>query len=98
MKKEIKHLLAYTRIVRGQTARIPFSAPLIYDAIRLNLYTLAAKGITGFDSPVALLSWKRQCIRLKRSGSIAIPGQSGPFSADTVGEMYSLIAGARNYF
>lgn len=56
MQKEIKHLLAYTRIIQGQTATIPFSASLIYDAIRLNLYTLAAKGISGFDSPVALLS------------------------------------------
>lgn len=56
MQKEIKHLLAYTRIIQSQTATIPFSASLIYDALRLNLYTLAAKGITGFDSPVALLS------------------------------------------
>ena len=56
MQKEIKHLLAYTRIIQGQTTTIPFSESLIYDALRMNLYTLAAKGISGFDSPVAFYS------------------------------------------
>jgi cytochrome c peroxidase len=56
IQKEIKHLLAYTHIIQGQTETIPFSEAMIYDALRMNLYTLAAKGISGFDSPVAFYS------------------------------------------
>lgn len=64
MQKEIKHLLSYNRIVSGQTGRLAFTESLLYDALKLNLYTLAAKGISGFDSPVALLSLHEAAVTL----------------------------------
>ncbi|PSK93436.1 cytochrome c peroxidase [Taibaiella chishuiensis] len=70
LQKEIKHLIAYTRILKQQQGTFPFTAPLIYDALRLNLYTLAAKGLSGFDSPVAFQSLEEAVTTLETTEAV----------------------------
>ncbi len=70
LRKEIGHLIAYTRIVKGQRGTFAVTPSLIYDALRLNLYTLAAKGISGFDSPVAFLSLDEAVITLDATEAV----------------------------
>jgi cytochrome c peroxidase len=51
--QEIDNLLAQVRHLEQQAAFLTFSDAEVFDAVRLNLYRLAAKGVSGFDSPAA---------------------------------------------
>ncbi|XZF15266.1 cytochrome-c peroxidase [Chitinophagaceae bacterium MMS25-I14] len=53
MRKQLDFLLLLTGKLQEEEATLHFTIPSVYDAIRLNLYRLASKGISGFDSPVA---------------------------------------------
>ncbi|RPD47726.1 cytochrome-c peroxidase [Hymenobacter sediminis] len=51
--QEIDNLLYQLRYLEQQQPLLVFPAEEVYDALRLNLYRLAAKGLSGFDSPAA---------------------------------------------
>ena len=56
MRTEVSTLLYHVRAVRDFSTALQPDAALVFDALRLNLYRLLAKGITGFDAPVSLSS------------------------------------------
>ncbi|MBO0359667.1 cytochrome C peroxidase [Hymenobacter sp. BT186] len=51
--QEIDNLLFQVRQLKQQESYLSFSDEAVFDALRLNLYRLAAKGVSGFDSPAA---------------------------------------------
>ncbi|MCB2377467.1 cytochrome C peroxidase [Hymenobacter sp. BT635] len=51
--QETDNLLYQVRHLEQQLPMLAFSEAELFDALRLNLYRLAAKGLSGFDSPVA---------------------------------------------
>ncbi|WP_022826022.1 cytochrome-c peroxidase [Hymenobacter norwichensis] len=51
--QEIDNLLFQVRQLEQQEPYLAFSNEAVFDALRLNLYRLAAKGVSGFDSPAA---------------------------------------------
>ncbi|TGE23742.1 cytochrome C peroxidase [Hymenobacter aquaticus] len=53
IRQETDNLLYQVRHLEQQAPMLTFSEAEVLDALRLNLYRLAAKGLSGFDSPVA---------------------------------------------
>jgi cytochrome c peroxidase len=53
IRHELDNLLFQLRNLQQQPAPA-FTETEVFDALRLNLYRLAAKGVSGFDSPVAV--------------------------------------------
>jgi cytochrome c peroxidase len=53
IQKQLGYLISYTQKLYNITGARTITAAELYDALRLNLYRLAAKGLSGFDSPVA---------------------------------------------
>ena len=51
-KNELSNILFQVNRIRTYLERQPIPDAEMFDAIRLNLYRLIAKGISGFDSPV----------------------------------------------
>ncbi|HEX8657758.1 MAG TPA: cytochrome c peroxidase [Hymenobacter sp.] len=51
--QELDNLLSQVRVLKQQAPTLAFADAEVFDALRLNLYRLAAKGISGFDSPAA---------------------------------------------
>lgn len=54
--RELSNLSFRVRQVKAFRESLETDAVAVFDALRLNLYRLVAKGISGFDSPVALNS------------------------------------------
>ena len=51
---EISGIIFQVNKVKVYRDELVLSAPTVFDALRLNLYRMIAKGISGFDCPVAL--------------------------------------------
>jgi len=65
--QEIDNLLYQVRHLEQQASYLTFTDAEVFDAVRLNLYRLAAKGISGFDSPVAHASLPEAAATLQAS-------------------------------
>jgi len=70
IKQELENMLYQTRYLQAQAPALTWSEAEVFDAIRLNLYRLAAKGISGFDSPVAFASLPEAAITLDGVGEV----------------------------
>jgi cytochrome c peroxidase len=53
IRQELDNLLFQVRYLQQREPSLVFSEAEVFDALRLNLYRLAAKGLSGFDSPTA---------------------------------------------
>lgn len=53
MHQELDNLLYQVRYLQQQQPTLHFTDAALFEAVRLNLYRLAAKGLAGFDSPAA---------------------------------------------
>ncbi|UOQ71744.1 cytochrome-c peroxidase [Hymenobacter cellulosilyticus] len=53
MHQEIDNMLYQVRHLEQQAPMLAFTDAEVFDAVRLNLYRLASKGLSGFDSPAA---------------------------------------------
>ena len=70
MHQEIDNLLYQARHLEQQAPYLAFSDAETFDAIRLNLYRLAAKGVSGFDSPAAQASLPEARATLRASREV----------------------------
>lgn len=68
--QEVDNLLFRTRYLQEQAPSLVFSAAEVFDAVRLNLYRLAAKGVSGFDSPAAHASLPEAVVTLQASREV----------------------------
>ncbi|MBX0288934.1 cytochrome C peroxidase [Hymenobacter sp. HSC-4F20] len=68
--QEIDNLLYQMRYLEQQTPLLLFPQEEVYDALRLNLYRLAAKGISGFDSPAAHASLPEAAVTLRATKEV----------------------------
>ncbi|TGE18562.1 cytochrome c peroxidase [Hymenobacter elongatus] len=68
--QEIDNLLYQVRHLRQQAPVLSFSDAEVFDAVRLNLYRLAAKGLSGFDSPAAHASLPEAAVTLQSSRQV----------------------------
>ncbi|HEX8427168.1 cytochrome-c peroxidase [Hymenobacter sp.] len=70
--QELDNLLSQVRHLEQQAPYLTFSDAEVFDAIRLNLYRLAAKGVSGFDSPAAHASLPEAAVTLKASREVLV--------------------------
>jgi cytochrome c peroxidase len=70
MYQELDNLLYQVRHLEQQVPYLAFTDTEVFDAVRLNLYRLAAKGISGFDSPAAHASLPEAAATLKASREV----------------------------
>ncbi|HEX8348445.1 MAG TPA: hypothetical protein VF598_00655, partial [Hymenobacter sp.] len=68
--QELENMLYQVRYLQAQAPALSFSEAEIFDAVRLNLYRLATKGISGFDSPVAFASLPEAAFTLEGTGEV----------------------------
>jgi len=68
--QEIDNLLYQVRQLEQQAPFLAFTDAETFDAVRLNLYRLASKGISGFDSPTARASLPEAAVTLKASREV----------------------------
>jgi cytochrome c peroxidase len=68
--RETDNLLYQVSQLEQQAPFLTFSAAEVFDAVRLNLYRLAAKGISGFDSPAAHASLPEAAVTLQASREV----------------------------
>ncbi|RZK62716.1 MAG: cytochrome C peroxidase [Hymenobacter sp.] len=71
MRQELDNLLAQATYLQQQEATLAFSEADVYEAVRLNLYRLAAKGLSGFDSPTARRSLPEAAATLQATADVA---------------------------
>lgn len=87
--KEIDYLLFLTHQIQSQANDSLFTPAKLYYAVKLNLYRLGAKGLSGFDSPIALLSLQEAVTTLQSSAQYLntyhplSPGLAHAFKAAT---------------
>lgn len=67
INKELDYLLFFVHQMQSQANDSLFTPVKLYYAVKLNLYRFAAKGLSGFDSPVALLSLREGITTLRSS-------------------------------
>lgn len=65
IQKEVKKLVYLVHNLEQQSGSLELYEPELLDALRMNLYRLATKGITGFDVPVVLRSMEEAVITLQ---------------------------------
>ncbi|MBC8082352.1 MAG: cytochrome C peroxidase [Hymenobacter sp.] len=68
--QEIDNMLYQVRHLEQQAQFLVFTDAEVFDALRLNLYRLAAKGVSGFDSPAAHASLPEAAVTLKSSREV----------------------------
>jgi cytochrome c peroxidase len=68
--QELDNLLYQVRHLEQQMPYLTFTDAEVFDAVRLNLYRLAAKGVSGFDSPAAHASLPEAATTLKASREV----------------------------
>ncbi|OUJ70540.1 cytochrome c peroxidase [Hymenobacter crusticola] len=68
--QELENMLYQIRYLQGQAPSLTFSDAEVFDAVRLNLYRLATKGLSGFDSPVAFASLPEAATTLEGAGEV----------------------------
>jgi cytochrome c peroxidase len=71
IRLEIDNLLFQVRYLQQQEPNLVLADAEVFDALRLNLYRLAAKGISGFDSPAAHRSLPEAATTLQGTGEVA---------------------------
>ncbi|GAB2947883.1 cytochrome c peroxidase [Hymenobacter coalescens] len=69
--QELENLLFQTRYLQQRAPELTFTDPETFDALRLNLYRLAAKGVSGFDSPTARRSLPEAAVTLEATAAVA---------------------------
>ncbi|WP_052732320.1 cytochrome-c peroxidase [Hymenobacter terrenus] len=70
MHQELDNLLSQVRVLEQQVPNLTFADAEVFDALRLNLYRLAAKGISGFDSPAAHAALPEAAVTLQASRDV----------------------------
>ncbi|PJJ61168.1 cytochrome-c peroxidase [Hymenobacter chitinivorans] len=68
--QEIDNLLYQVRHLEQQAPMLAFTDAEVFDALRLNLYRLASKGISGFDSPAARASLPEAAVTLQATSQV----------------------------
>ncbi|UOQ77879.1 cytochrome C peroxidase [Hymenobacter sp. 5516J-16] len=68
--QEIDNLLFQVQQLERQAPHLAFSDAEVFDALRLNLYRLAAKGVSGFDSPAAHASLPEAAVTLQATREV----------------------------
>ncbi|GGG48060.1 cytochrome-c peroxidase [Hymenobacter glacieicola] len=68
--QEIDNLLFQVQQLERQAPHLVFSDAEVFDAVRLNLYRLAAKGVSGFDSPAARASLPEAAVTLQATREV----------------------------
>ncbi|GAA4384497.1 cytochrome-c peroxidase [Hymenobacter koreensis] len=71
IRLELDNLLFQVRYLQAQAPALVFIEAEAFDAVRLNLYRLAAKGVSGFDSPTARRSLPEAAVTLESARSVA---------------------------
>lgn len=69
--QEVDNLLYHTRYLQQRAPQLTFTDAETFDAVRLNLYRLAAKGVSGFDSPTARRSLPEAAATLESVAAVA---------------------------
>lgn len=70
LRQELDNLLFQLRYLRAQAPALVFTEAEVFDALRLNLYRLGSKGISGFDSPVAFASLPEAAVTLQTTREV----------------------------
>ncbi|HEX8328991.1 MAG TPA: cytochrome c peroxidase [Hymenobacter sp.] len=70
IRQELDNMLFEVRRLEQQVPFLAFGDAEVFDAVRLNLYRLAAKGVSGFDSPAAHASLPEAAATLKASREV----------------------------
>jgi len=65
--KELDYMLFIVKQVTAQVPQTQLPAPVVYYATKLNLYRMAAQGLSGFDSPIAGLQLSEAVVTLRSS-------------------------------
>ncbi|UOQ52488.1 cytochrome c peroxidase [Hymenobacter cellulosivorans] len=68
--QEIDNMLYQVRHLEQQVPMLAFTDAEVFDALRLNLYRLASKGISGFDSPAAHASLPEAAVTLQATRQV----------------------------
>jgi cytochrome c peroxidase len=70
MQQQLSYLVGYAQKLYNLAATRTITIEAVYDAVRLNLYRLAAKGLSGFDSPVAHASVAEAVVTIQAAREI----------------------------
>jgi cytochrome c peroxidase len=76
--QEIDNMLYEVRHLEQQAPSLVFSDAELFEALRLNLYRLAAKGISGFDSPLAQASLSEAALTLQTTREVLMAFELPP--------------------
>lgn len=94
INSELSGIVFAINRLQATTEDLDLSTSNILDAIKQNLYRLIAKGITGFDSPVALLSLDEAQSTLSATAEVL---SYFPNSSDLVASTQSALIYLQNY-
>lgn len=68
--QELENLLFQVRYLQTHEASLAFAPADVFEAVRLNLYRLAAKGLAGFDSPTARRAVPEAAVTLESAAAV----------------------------
>ncbi len=68
--QQVDHIIAYISLLQQQTSRVSLNTSELYDAVKLNLCTMASLGLSGFDTPLLLSALEEADITLQETGNL----------------------------
>ena len=68
--KQVDHVIAYAGMLQKQSGNVVLELPELYDAVKLNLCTMASLGLSGFDTPLLLSALEEADITLEETANL----------------------------
>jgi cytochrome c peroxidase len=68
--KQVDHVIAYTSLLQKQVDQVVITGAALYDALKLNLCTMASLGLSGFDTPMLLSALDEAGITLEETANL----------------------------
>jgi cytochrome c peroxidase len=97
--KQIDYIIAYVGILQNQVDQLSMGRSELYDAIKLNLCTMASLGLSGFDSPLLLSALDEGKTTLEESaGLLTVAGENSKEIQQNINQCLQLLNGQQTTF
>jgi cytochrome c peroxidase len=97
--KQVDHIIAYVGILQNQADQLSMGRSELYDAVKLNLCTMASLGLSGFDTPLLLSALDEAKITLEEStGLLAAAGENSKEIQQNINQCLQLLNGQQMTF
>jgi cytochrome c peroxidase len=97
--KHIDHIMAYVSILQDQASHLTMGRSELYDAVKLNLCTMASLGLSGFDTPLLLSALDEAKTTLKESETLlAAAGENSKEIQQNIDRCLQLLNGKQMTF